>query len=133
MQKHVNLVDLVKSFPTNIFLQNITFSFFSFIFLSSDFLKIWRRYRRERALSSLLIWLKNQGKIRNRTFQRSREPREAERLAVRGLRARDVPRGEERVASCAQFARPRSDVFPRRRVEDLDRVPKYEIQSKSIK
>ena len=24
MQKHVNLVDLVKSFPTNIFLQNLT-------------------------------------------------------------------------------------------------------------
>ena len=23
MQKHVNLVDLVKSFPTNIFLQNL--------------------------------------------------------------------------------------------------------------
>ena len=24
MQKHVNLVDLIKSFPTNIFLQNLT-------------------------------------------------------------------------------------------------------------
>ena len=24
MQKHVNLVDLVKSFPTNIYLQNLT-------------------------------------------------------------------------------------------------------------
>ena len=53
MQKHVNLVDLVKSFPTNIFLQ------------------IWRRYRRERALQSLRIWLKNPRKVRYRTFQLS--------------------------------------------------------------
>ena len=51
MQKHVNLVDLVKSFPTNIFLQ------------------IWRRYRRERALYSLIIWLKNQSKVRYRIVQ----------------------------------------------------------------
>ena len=47
MQKHVNLVDLVKSFPTN--------------------MKIWRRYRRERTLYSLLIWLKNPRKVRYRT------------------------------------------------------------------
>ena len=33
--------------------------------------KIWRRYRRERALKNLLIWLKNQGKVRYRTFQLS--------------------------------------------------------------
>ena len=31
--------------------------------------KIWRRYSRERALSSLIIWLKNQSKVRYRTFQ----------------------------------------------------------------
>ena len=35
VQKHVNLVDLVKSFPTNIFLQNLAFRI-SFTFLSSD-------------------------------------------------------------------------------------------------
>ena len=51
VQKHANLVDLVKSFPTHIFLQ------------------IWRRYRRERALESLISWLKNQMKVRHRTFQ----------------------------------------------------------------
>ena len=51
MQKHVNIVDLVKSFPTNIFLQ------------------IWRRYSKERALYNLIIWMKNQGKARYRTFQ----------------------------------------------------------------
>ena len=50
MQKHVNLVDLVKSFPTNIFLQNflsifcilLVFSFllvFLFVFLPTSFTK----------------------------------------------------------------------------------------------
>ena len=56
VQKHVNLVNLVKSFPTNIY-------YFPFT------CKMWRRYSRERALWSLIIWLKNQSKDQYRIFQ----------------------------------------------------------------
>ena len=52
MQKHVNLVDLVKSFPTNIYLQNLA-----------------SIQKRTSPVKFALIWLKNQGKVRYRTFQ----------------------------------------------------------------
>ena len=51
MQKHVNLEDLVKSFPTNILLQNLA------------------SIQKRTSPVKLLIWLKNQGKVRYRTFQ----------------------------------------------------------------
>ena len=51
MQKHENLVDLVKSFPTNIYLQNLA------------------SIQKRTSPISLLIWLKNQRMVRYRTFQ----------------------------------------------------------------
>ena len=53
MQKHVNLVDLVKSFPTNIYLQNL-----ASIQKRTSPVKFAQR-------------LKNQGKVRYRTFRLS--------------------------------------------------------------
>ena len=54
MQKHVNLVDLVKSFPTNIFLQNLA--------------SIQQRKSLVK-FDHLESWMKNQSKVRDRTFQ----------------------------------------------------------------
>ena len=51
MQKHANLVDLAKSFPTNIFLQNLA------------------SIQKRTSPLSLLIWLKNKRKVRHRTSQ----------------------------------------------------------------
>ena len=86
MQKHVNLVDLVTSFPTHILLQ------------------IWRRYRRERALESLIIWMKNQMKVRHRTFQLRELPREevAAGEVERRARGEGLPgvRGSNVATSC---------------------------------
>ena len=70
MQKHVNFVDLAKSFPTNSYLQN---------------------------------WLRNQGKVRYRTFQLSEGP-EAQRGAEgeaaedreRRADAREAPQAQAR-------------------------------------
>ena len=50
--------------------------------------KIWRRYRGERALESLIIWLKNQIKVRDRTFQLSAGLDEIRRRVVRAAGAR---------------------------------------------
>ena len=79
MQKHVNLVDLVKSFPT---------------------CKIWRRCKRERALQSLIIWLRNQSKIRYRTFQLRKRP--GSRVSGSGEGARPVPAAAARERNYAK-------------------------------
>ena len=55
MQKHVNLVDLVKSFPTNIFLQDLA------------------SIQQRTSLIQFDIWMKNQRKVRYRTFQLRRQ------------------------------------------------------------
>ena len=51
MQKHVNLVDLVKSFPTNIFLQNLAL------------------IQKRTSPVKFAHLAENQGKVRYRTFQ----------------------------------------------------------------
>ena len=72
MQKHVNLVDLVKSFPTNIFLQN---------------------------LASIQKRTKNQRKVRYRTFQLRRELPQVDRsrrpVVRREQHLAGIPGGEE--------------------------------------
>ena len=59
MQKHVNLVDLVKSFPANIFLQNLALVQQITRLIKIDHLEFQN-------------WMKNRGKVRYRTFQLSR-------------------------------------------------------------
>ena len=74
VQKHVNLVDLVKSFPKNIFLQ------------------ILASIQQRTSLIKFDIWLKNQSKIRYRTFQLSPGPRR-QQVDVAARRGRDVREG----------------------------------------
>ena len=87
VQKHANLVDLVTSFPMHIFLQN------------------WRRYRRERALQSLTIWLKNQMKVRYRIFQvRSPAPRGSDQSSRRhGKPGEEVRRSRKEASGARQW------------------------------
>ena len=78
MQKHVNLVDLVKSFPTNIFLQNLA--------------SIQKRTSPIK-LNCLLIkfWLENPRKVRHRTFQLRQVRHDAGVAVGRGEVHRAVP------------------------------------------
>ena len=66
MQKHVNLVDLVKSFPTNIFLQNLA-----------------SIQRRTSPIKFAHLAEKSESKVRHRTFQLREGPRDL--LALRVL------------------------------------------------
>ena len=101
MQKHANLVDLVKSFPTKIFLQNLA------------------SIQKRTSPKSLIIWLRNKSKVRYRTFQ-------LRSLPLSGLCRRSESRPRSRKTGASACSHP-STGYPRRTcrrcIERVDQQP----------